>query len=104
MKKFSFNFHLQNRKHNTAVPYLLCTLKSLRYSAGIFKQSMGARNRVGPARQSTQPGGIGSLESILGLFKSLKIWAQDAARKSTMKDLNNRLVGYIEKVNIVKKL
>jgi hypothetical protein len=28
--------------------------------------------------------------------------SQDAARKSTMKDLNNRLVGYIEKVQIVK--
>ncbi len=25
-----------------------------------------------PARQATQPGGIGSLESILGLLKSLK--------------------------------
>ncbi len=46
-------------------------------SAGIFKQSMGARNRVGlsyvPARQATQPGGVGSLEAILGLLKSLKI-------------------------------
>jgi hypothetical protein len=28
-----------------------------------------------PARQATQPGGVGSLESILGLFKSLKIRA-----------------------------
>ncbi len=54
-----------------------------------------SRNRVVvPARQATQPGGIGSLESILaknrlqgtnstrileeflGLLKSLKIWAQ----------------------------
>jgi hypothetical protein len=43
---------------------------------------MGERNRVGielsyrPARlhvHTTQPGGIGSLESILGLSKSLKI-------------------------------
>jgi hypothetical protein len=33
---------------------------------------MGARNRVVLARQATQPGGIGSLESILGLLKSLK--------------------------------
>jgi hypothetical protein len=69
--------------------------------AGIFKKSMGARHRGGigfsyrPARlqasgihslasipgphkhlkvraQATQPGGIGSLESILGLLKSLK--------------------------------
>ncbi len=30
---------------------------------------------VVPARQATQPGGIGSLESILGLIKSLKIRA-----------------------------
>jgi hypothetical protein len=41
---------------------------------------MGARNRVGIglsywARQATQPGGIGSLESIHGLLKSLKIRA-----------------------------
>jgi len=41
---------------------------------------MGAMNRLGirfvvPARQTTQPGGIGSLESILGLLKSLKIRA-----------------------------
>jgi hypothetical protein len=32
---------------------------------------------VVPARKATQPGGIGSLESILGLLKSLKIRAQD---------------------------
>jgi hypothetical protein len=49
--------------------------------AGIFKQSMGARNREGiglsyvPARQTTQPGRIGSLEWILGLHKSVKIRA-----------------------------
>ncbi len=47
--------------------------------AGIFKQSMGARNRVGielsyrPTRlHTTQPGGVGSLKSILGLIESLK--------------------------------
>jgi hypothetical protein len=35
-----------------------------------------SRNRVVvPARQATQPGGVGSLELILGLLKSLKIWA-----------------------------
>jgi hypothetical protein len=51
-------------------------------SAGISKQSMGARNRVGiglscrPARLlHIQPGGTGSLESILGLLKSVKIRA-----------------------------
>jgi hypothetical protein len=55
---------------------------SLVTSAGIYKQSMGAGNRVGvglsyrPARLHTQTGGIGSLESILGLLKSLKIRAQ----------------------------
>jgi hypothetical protein len=31
---------------------------------------------VAPARQATQPGGINSLKSILGLLKSLKIRAQ----------------------------
>ena len=41
--------------------------------AEIFKQSMKV---VVPARKATQPGGIGSLESILGLLKSLKIRAQ----------------------------
>jgi hypothetical protein len=44
----------------------------------IFKQSIGGRNRVRVvvlARQATQPGGIVSLESILGLLKSLKIRA-----------------------------
>ena len=47
--------------------------------AGIFKQSMGARNRVGiglsdrPAR--LQAGEIHSLESIPGLHKRLKIRA-----------------------------
>ncbi len=50
-------------------------------SAEIFKQSKGAGSRVGigvvvPARQATQPGGIGFLESILGLLISLKIRAQ----------------------------
>jgi hypothetical protein len=42
---------------------------------------MGARNRLGiglsyTARQATQPGGIGFLESIIWLLKSLKIRAQ----------------------------
>ncbi len=49
-------------------------------NAGIFKQYMGAlepsRNRVVVmARQATEAGGIDSLESILGLLKSLKIRA-----------------------------
>jgi hypothetical protein len=33
---------------------------------------------VVPTRQATQPGGIGSLESILGLLKSLTIRAQNS--------------------------
>ncbi len=50
-----------------------------RIRAGIFKESMGARNRViVPARQATQAGGIHSLESILGLHKRLKILALNA--------------------------
>ncbi len=46
---------------------------------------LNSLNRVGiglsyiPARQATQPGGIGSLESILGLLKSLKIQALTTA-------------------------
>jgi hypothetical protein len=52
------------------------------HSAGILKQSMGARkelsrNRVVvPAHQAIYDGGINFLESILGLLKSMKIWAQ----------------------------
>ncbi len=51
----------------------------------IYKQSMEARNHasrnrvVVPARQDTQPGIIGSLESILRLLKSLNIRAQTIA-------------------------
>jgi hypothetical protein len=59
------------------------------YSAGIFKQSMGTRIRVGiwllPARQATQPGG--SLESILGLLKSLKNSAQFSRRRINTREL-----------------
>jgi hypothetical protein len=40
-----------------------------------------SRNRVVvPAPQATHPGGIGSLESILGLIKSLKIRAEEPYR------------------------
>jgi hypothetical protein len=39
----------------------------------IYGSKEPSRNRiVVPARQATQPGGSGSLESILGLSKSLK--------------------------------
>jgi hypothetical protein len=50
---------------------------------------MRARNRVGrellyrPARLYTQPCRIGSLESVLGLLKSLKIWALDVMTYTT---------------------
>jgi hypothetical protein len=43
-------------------------------SAGIFKQTMGVAVL---ARQATQAGGIDSLESNLGLLKSLKIRTPD---------------------------
>jgi hypothetical protein len=56
-------------------------------SAGIFKQSMGARNRVGiglsywPARLHSLVELV-SLESILGLLKSLKIRAQEVVERT----------------------
>jgi len=57
-------------KESIPPAYLAC--------AGIFKQSNRgqepSRNSVVvPALQVTQPGGIGSLESILGLLKRLKL-------------------------------
>jgi hypothetical protein len=50
-------------------------------TAGIFKQPMGARNRVGAGlsyrlARLHRAGGIDSLESNPGRFKSLKIRAQ----------------------------
>ncbi len=45
------------------------------YCAGIFIQSMGAMNRVGTGLSYRAAGEIGSLESILGVLKSLKIRA-----------------------------
>jgi hypothetical protein len=38
-------------------------------------QEQSRKRVVVPARQASQQGGIVSLESILGLLKSLKIWA-----------------------------
>jgi hypothetical protein len=59
---------------------VLLNIYTVIHRAGIFKQYLGARNRVNrvaePARQTTQHCGIGSLESSLGLLKSLKIRAQ----------------------------
>ncbi len=63
-------------------------------SAVILEKSMGglgtARNRfVVPARQATQPSGIGSLGSILGRLKSLKIRALGAFLREVM-DIERR--------------
>jgi hypothetical protein len=71
----------KNHLHNVPRKRVVICILFDTYSAGIFKQSNGAMNRVGiglsyqPAR--LQPGGIGSLESILRLLKSLNIRAQD---------------------------
>ncbi len=54
---------------------------AIQYVLEFFKQSTGARNRVGiglsyrPTRQATQAGGIVSLKWILGLLKRLHIRA-----------------------------
>jgi hypothetical protein len=49
------------------------------------------RNRVvAPARQATQPDGIGSLESIIGLLKSLKI--RDKELGALTKELASRIL------------
>jgi hypothetical protein len=59
------------------------SLENLNLTAGIFKQSLGARNRVGIGL-SYRPTRLDSLaeffssESILGLLKSLKIRALDS--------------------------
>jgi hypothetical protein len=59
---------------------VLLNIYTVIHRAEIFKQYLGARNRVNmvaePAHQTTQHCGIGFLESILGLLKSLKIRAQ----------------------------
>ncbi len=76
-------FVLQNRMPEHRSGTLQTTgMESKVTDAGIFKQSKGgqepSRNRVVvPARRTTQAGGIDSLESILGLLKSLKIRALD---------------------------
>jgi hypothetical protein len=49
-----------------------------------------SRNKVVvPARQATQPGGIGSLELILGPLKSLKIRAQGVTKRCRLSWLTN---------------
>ncbi len=77
-------------------------------SVGIFKQSMGARKRVGigvlvPAQQATQVGGIDFLESILGLLKRLKLRAPlfmtnvsgEEGNKETQSVSGNRSVSFL---------
>jgi hypothetical protein len=69
------------RKGTILLVIMCLRTKYGRGSAGILKQFMGAkepsRNRVVvPARKAPHTDGIGSLESILGLHKSLKIRAQ----------------------------
>jgi hypothetical protein len=56
-----FNFHLYILEGNAEILNNLWGYEPSRNSV------------VVPARQATQPGEIGSLESILGFFKSLKI-------------------------------
>jgi hypothetical protein len=46
-------------------------------SAGIFKQSTGAGNRIGIGLSYRPAGGVDFLELIPGLFKSLKIRVQE---------------------------
>jgi len=65
---------LKQHLFGRTVPCKLLLFDTWGSRAGIFKQSMGARNRViKPARQATQAGEIHSLESIPGLNKRLKI-------------------------------
>jgi hypothetical protein len=59
-------------KHITSVNHP-CIFLLLEMLNNLWKLGTEYRNSVVvPARQATQPGGIGSLESILGLFYSLK--------------------------------
>ncbi len=53
--------------------YVVCYTVCFLFSAGIFKQSTGARNRVGMGYRTGPPRYIGL---IPGLLKSLKIRAQ----------------------------
>jgi hypothetical protein len=64
---------------------------------------MGARYQVGkgvvvPVRQATQPGGNGSLESIFGLLKSLKIRAQVALSSLAGDRVHGVIVGDVTRL------
>jgi hypothetical protein len=74
---FDSTLHLTNFSLSKIVSHL-SKMEGMAPRAGIFKQSMGARDRVGIglsllARQATKAGGIHSLESIPGLHKRFKI-------------------------------
>jgi hypothetical protein len=76
-------FIVLRSKSRFFIPSQTCTNDALfqkkAFSAGILEQSMEARNREGMELSCLSPGyiccpiGIDSLESILGLLKSLKI-------------------------------
>jgi hypothetical protein len=51
------------------------SLSVLKFFNNLWGASTSRNRVIVPARQATQPGGIGFLESILGLLKSLKIRA-----------------------------
>ncbi len=75
----------ENKQLSRCVTHSFMSSESFRQkmdsSAGICRQSMGARNRVRIGllhRPAKLPGEIDSLESILMLLKSLKIRAQIA--------------------------
>jgi hypothetical protein len=82
---FQYLIQLHRREVACLVPSGLLHLSGWNYyqprplynCARIFQldQEPSRKRVVVPVRQATQPGGIGSLESILGLLKSLKIRA-----------------------------
>ncbi len=69
-----------------------CLVKATEYCAGIFKQSTGARNRVGiglsywPGRLY-KTGGIDFLDSIPGPLKRLKIRALSPSAVYTLSSI-----------------
>ena len=64
-------------RHSTRQQYVIVVEWVFRNIEGAdWPATKTSRNRVVvPARQATQPGGIGSLKSLLGLLKSLDIRA-----------------------------
>ncbi len=65
---------------------------SNKFRAGIFKQSMGARNRVGTGL-SYRPTRLHSLESIPAGSINVKIWALDEGAGGESEGENKRGVG-----------